>query len=268
MEGFPFSNLAEVKYLLKYIAQRVKTPLILDDLWEEAKRATFHIYDDSQCLPLVKRCIELFEQTHRTKYRTDLWEFVFESSVEDFCDVSDAEVVVSTIHKAKGREFDDVYMLLGDRPRKDEQLFRQYYVGMTRAKKRLFIHTNGELFTRLPADKNRVDNHQYPMPEEVVLQLSHKDVFLDFFKPIKKEVLALRSGDSLTLEDNYILAPITHRAIAKLSTNMQATLSAWKEKGYQVSSASVRYVVAWKPKDAQKGESETAVLLIDLTLTK
>jgi len=268
MEGFPFSNLAEVKYLLKYIAQRVKTPLILDDLWEEAKRATFHIYDDSQCLPLVKRCIELFEQTHRTKYRTDLWEFVFESSVEDFCDVSDAEVVVSTIHKAKGREFDDVYMLLGDRPRKDEQLFRQYYVGMTRAKKRLFIHTNGELFTRLPADKNSVDNHQYPMPEEVVLQLSHKDVFLDFFKPIKKEVLALRSGDSLTLEDNYILAPITHRAIAKLSTNMQATLSAWKEKGYQVSSASVRYVVAWKPKDAQKGESETAVLLIDLTLTK
>ena len=106
------------------------------------------------------------------------------------------------------------------------------------------------------------------MPEEIVLQLSHKDVFLDFFKPIKKEVLALRSGDNLTLEDNYILAPITHRAVAKLSTNMQATLSAWKEKGYQVSSASVRYVVAWKPKDAPKEESETAVLLIDLTLTK
>jgi hypothetical protein len=28
--------------------------------------------------------------------------------VEDFCDVSGADVVVSTIHKAKGREFDDV----------------------------------------------------------------------------------------------------------------------------------------------------------------
>ena len=268
MEGFRFSNLAEVKYLMKYIAQRVNTPLIPNDLWEEAKRATFDIYDGSLCLPLVKRCIELFEQTHRTRYRTDLWEFVFESSVEDFCDVSDAEVVVSTIHKAKGREFDDVYMLLGDRTHKDEQLFRQYYVGMTRAKNRLFIHTNGDLFSRLPADKNRVDNQQYPMPEEVMLQLSHKDVFLDFFKPIKKEVLALRSGDSLILEDNYILAPITHRAVAKLSTNMQAVLSAWKGKGYQVSSASVRYVVAWKPKDAPKEESETAVLLIDLTLTK
>ena len=278
MEGFRFSNLAEVKYLLKYIAKRVSTPLIPDELWEEAKRATFEIYERSQCLPIVMRCTEQFEQTHRAKYGTDLWEFVFESSIEDFCDFvpaggdtqrgGDAEVVVSTIHKAKGREFDDVYMLVDDRSYKDEQLFRQYYVGMTRAKNRLFIHTNSDLFSRLTTDRNLVDNQQYPMPEEIVLQLSHKDVFLDFFKPIKKEVLALRSGDSLTLENCYFLTPITHRAVAKLSTNMQATLSDWKGKGYQVSSASVRYVLAWKPKDAPKEEPETAVLLIDLTLTK
>ena len=219
-------------------------------------------------MPLVKRCTELFEQIHRAKYKTDLWEFVFESSVEDFCDVSNAEVVVSTIHKSKGREFDNVYMLLSDRPYKNEQLFRQYYVGMTRAKSRLFIHTNSDLFSRLPADKQQVDHQQYPMPEEIVLQLSHKDVFLDFFKPIKKEVLALRSGDSLLLEDNYILAPITHRAVAKLSTNMQASLSDWKEKDYQVRSVSVRYIVAWKPKNAPKEDPETAVLLIDLVLAK
>jgi ATP-dependent DNA helicase RecQ len=106
------------------------------------------------------------------------------------------------------------------------------------------------------------------MPEEIVLQLSHKDLFLGFFKPIKKEVLAFRSGDNLLFHDNYILAPITRRAVAKLSASMQTTLSAWKEKGYQVQSASVRYVVAWKPKDAPKEEPETAVLLIDLTLTK
>ena len=104
MEGFRFSNLAEVKYLLKYISKRLTTPLIPDELWEEAKRATFELYDGSHCLPLVKRCTELFEQIHRAKYRTDLWDFVFESSVEDFCDVTNAEVVVSTIHKAKGRE--------------------------------------------------------------------------------------------------------------------------------------------------------------------
>ena len=34
--------------------------------------------------------------------------------MEDFLCVSGADVVVSTIHKAKGREFDDVYMLVSD----------------------------------------------------------------------------------------------------------------------------------------------------------
>lgn len=268
MEGFRFSNLAEVKYLLKYIDKRVTTPLIPDDLWEEAKHATFEIYDGSECLPLIKRCVELFEKTYRAKYRTDLWEFVLESSVEDFCDVSNAEVVVSTIHKAKGREFDDVYMLLFDNPYKDEALFRQYYVGITRAKNRLFIHTNSDLFSRLPSNIQNNDTKQYPMPEEIVLQLSHKDVFLDFFKSIKQEVLALRSGDPLILEDSYFLTPSTHRAVAKLSTRMQESIASWKKKGYSISSASVRFVVAWKPKDAPKEEPETAVLLIDLVLVQ
>ena len=268
MEGFRFSNLAEVKYLLKYIAKRVNTPLIPDELWEKAKLATFELYDGSQCLPYVRRCVELFEQTNRVKYRTDLWEFVFESSVEDFCDMFNTEVVVSTIHKAKGREFDDVYMLIADSPFKDEKLFRQLYVGMTRAKNRLFVHTNGDLFARLPADCHRKDINLYPIPEEIALQLTHKDVNLSFFKPIKKEVLALRSGDALTFEDNYFYVPSTHRAVAKLSANMQSTLSSWCEKGYKVHSASVRFVVAWKPKNAPKDESENAVLLINLTLTR
>jgi ATP-dependent DNA helicase RecQ len=268
MEGFRFSNIAEVKYFLKYIDKRVSTPLIPDEIWEEAKRATFELYNNSQCLPYLRRCIELFEQIYRAKYRTDLWEFVFESYVEDFCDVSNAEVVVSTIHKAKGREFDDVYMLISDTPYKDDKLFRQYYVGITRAKNRLFIHTNSDIFSKLPADKYYNDNKQYPMPEEIVLQMSHKDVFLDFFKNIKRDVLALRSGDPLILEEPYFMVPSNHRAVAKLSTGMQNVISSWKEKGYSISSASVRFVVAWKPKDASKEEAESAVLLIDVVLTQ
>ena len=267
MEGFRFSNLAELKYLLKYISKRATTPLIPDELWEEAKHTTFDVYENSQSLPYLKRCVEQFEQTNRAKYRTDLWEFVFESSVEDFCDVTNTEVVVSTIHKAKGREFDDVYMLIADSLYKDEKLFRQLYVGMTRAKNRLFIHTNGDLFNRLPADQHIADNLQYPMPDEIVLQLSHKDVFLGFFKPIKQDVLALRSGDALIFDNNYFCVPSTRKAVAKLSTNMQSVLTAWTEKGYSVCSSSVRFIVAWKPKDAPKEEPETAVLLIDLTLT-
>ena len=48
---------------------------------------------------------------------------------------------------------------------------------------------------------------------------------------------------------------------------MQKTLSEWEVRGYNVKSASVRFVVAWKPKDAPKSEPETAVLLADLVLS-
>ena len=267
MDGLRFWNMAEMRYFLRYINKRIKTPLITEELWEEAKHNTFSTYDRSLSLMYVKRCVEQFEQTNKTKYFSDFKEFVFESSVEDFCDVSGADVVVSTIHKAKGREFDDVYMFISDNYVKDAHLMRRYYVGITRAKNRLFIHTNGDCFNHLSADRYLMDQRQYDMPEEIVLQLSHKDVNLGFFKERKQEILALRGGDSLTHSNFFLYSSLTDKPIAKLSSKMQDTLSEWEQRGYKVKSASVRFVVAWKPKDAQKNEPETAVLLADLMLS-
>lgn len=48
---------------------------------------------------------------------------------------------------------------------------------------------------------------------------------------------------------------------------MQKTLAEWESRGYGVRSASVRFIVAWKPKDAPKEEPEIAVLLADLVLS-
>ena len=267
MDGLRFWNMAEMRYFLRYINKRIKTPLITEELWEEAKHNTFSTYDRSLSLMYVKRCVEQFEQTNKTKYFSDFKEFLFESSVEDFCDVSGADVVVSTIHKAKGREFDDVYMLISDNYVKDAHLMRRYYVGITRAKNRLFIHTNGDCFNHLSADRYLMDQRQYDMPEEIVLQLSHKDVNLGFFKERKQEILALRGGDSLTHSNFFLYSSLTDKPIAKLSSKMQDTLSEWEQRGYKVKSASVRFVVAWKPKDAPKDEAETAVLLADLILS-
>ena len=209
----------------------------------------------------------MFEETNKKKYYTDFREFVFESSLEDFCDVSGTDVVVSTIHKAKGREFDNVFMLISDNYSKDVNLMRRLYVGITRAKNRLFVHTNGDCFNLNSADSFKVDRNEYLMPGEIVLQLSHRDVNLGFFKDLKREILALRSGDPLSYDNYMLYDPMNKKAVAKLSQNMQTVLAEWDEKGYKVKSASVRFIVAWKPKDAPKEESETAVLLADLVLS-
>ena len=268
MDGLRFWNLAEVRMFLKHIGNAVKTPVIPDEVWEEARRKTFAVYAGSSSLPYLKECLSLFEKTNKVKYLTDLKEFIFESSVEDFCDLSGADVVVSTIHKAKGREFDDVYMLVAGRQTIGNADLRRYYVGATRAKERLFIHTDTSLFDRMPADRHLVFRERYDMPEEIVLQLTHKDVNLGFFKTRKNEILALRAGQTLRFADNYLYDCNTGRVLAQLSQKMQGELRKWIERGYYVVSASIRFIVAWRPKDAPKEEKEHAVLLLDLTLKK
>ena len=266
LNGFRFWNMAEMRFFLKYIDKHTNTPLISDELWNKAKQKTYSCYENSQSLAYVKHCIKIFEQTNKTIYINDFKEFVFESSIEDFCDTSETKIVVSTIHKAKGREFDNVYMLISDNFQKNTQLMRRYYVAMTRAKQRLYIHTNSDCFKNLKVDKYSIDPKLYALPEEIVLQLSHKDVYLEFFKKHKSEILRLRSGDILKYRD-FMLFNVQDKPVAKLSASMQTTLSEWINKGYTVKTASVRFIVAWKAKDAPKDESETAVLLADLTLT-
>lgn len=268
MDGFRFWNMAEVRLFLKYIERDTHTPIVTDEVWNEAKRKTFQAYATSSSLPYLKRCIELFEKINKAKYLTDFKELVFESTTEDFCDTSDADVVVSTIHKSKGCEFDDVYMLVSQPQHVTDSEMRSYYVGMTRARKRLFIYTNSTLFDRLPADIHQVDQTPYVFPDEVMLQLSHKDVNLGFFKSRKKKILSLRSGEKLCFANNLLYVPNNQQPVAQLSQKMQAELAQWALKGYLVSSATIRFVVAWKPKDAPKDEKEHAVLLLDLELKK
>lgn len=268
MDGFRFWNMAEVRMFLKQVNHGSHVPIITDEVWEMAKHRTFARYADSSTLHYLQRCLSIFEQTNKAKYYTDFKEFVFESSVEDFCDLSGADVVVSTIHKSKGREFDDVYMLVTKPQHLMDEVLRRYYVGATRAKERLFIHSDDSLFDRMPADEHHVDTRQYDMPDEIVLQLSHKDVNLGFFKSRKNEILSFRAGQTLRFDNNYLYESDTGLAVAQLSQKMQGDLRLWIEKGYFVTSASIRFIVAWRPKDAPQEEKEHAVLLIDLCLKR
>ena len=271
MDGLRFWNLAEVRYFLKKIDQGIKetkSPIIPDDIWEAAKQQTFQKYATSQALPYLRRSLQIFEQTNRAKYYSDLREFVFESSVEDFCDISKSDIVVSTIHKAKGHEFDHVLMLITHPEHPTDDILRRYYVGMTRAKRTLVIHTNGNLFDSLKSAQHLYDAQAYDEPNEIVLQLSHKDVNLGFSKPYKDAILCLRSGMPLTYHDHCLCLPSTGRDIAQLSIKMKEELGKWELKGYKVTAARIRFIVAWKSKDAPRDEKESAIVLADLVMKR
>ncbi len=158
-----------------------------------------------------------------------------------------------------------MYLLLDRVPVENDADRRKLYVGMTRAKENLYIHCNTDIFDacRIPAVEVRADPMAYPPPAELTLQLTHRDVVLDFFKGKKAQILRLHSGDSLELDGDYLIGQVSgvpFRA-AKFSRTCAARIRDLRWRGYRPNSANVRFVVAWKgPQD----ERETAVLLADL----
>ncbi len=243
MGGFRFSNLAEVRYFLKQLGRNDIS--ISKEKWQEAKLRTLETYTSSTCINVMKHFFADFEATRQVYYRSDLREYIFESNIEDFIAADDKSVFVSTIHKAKGREFDTVYLLSPIPDGRDINDMRAYYVGLTRAKLNLYLVTTPPL------------EYSY-----ISIALNMRDVWLDFFKGRKDIVLRLRSGDSLQYQDGYLLDNQGNN-IASLSASGKEKLKVWTDKGYEVTSAKVSYTLAWRPQDS---ETEYAVCLANVVL--
>ena len=270
LDGFKLINLLEVRVFLNSIKKDLHSPVISDEIWDKAKKELFSKYHNSSCIDNINKLVLDFEATHSVKYISDLEEFISESNYEDFYVDSEAEVIyVSTIHKSKGREFDSVYMMLKDAHGKNDEERRKLYVGMTRAKSNLFIHTNTDLFERyvLPYVIHVADNNDYSEPSEIVLQTNHRDVVLDYFKNKKELIFDLRSGTSLKIDDVYLSAQLHNRdvRVAKFSKAFVEKLERLKNKGYVPTSSEVRFIVAWK---GEEDDQETPILLTDIHFQK
>ena len=270
LDGFRLYNLLEIRVFLNAIDRNLHSPVISDDIWKIAKKELFSNYQNSACIDNVRRLILDFESTRSVKYRTDFEEFLKESNFEDFYDEQEQETIyVSTIHKSKGREFDNVYMMLKNSTGKTNAERRALYVGMTRAKSNLYIHTNTPLFDNyhISEIEHIVDQTVYGEPSEIMLQTTHRDVVLDFFKGKKEIIFTLRSGTTLKIDDVYLTAERNGREVrvAKFSKTFTEKLVKLKEKGYAPILSEVRFIVAWKGED---DEEDTPVLLLDIHLKK
>ena len=122
----------------------------------------------------------------------------------------------------------------------------------------------GGIFASIATEgvKYQHDTNLYPVPDEITLQLTFHDVYLDYFKDKKKQILQLRSGMPLIFDNGYFRIESGER-VACVSKQVRKELLEWTEKGYQAESAKVSFIVAWKGKEDTE---ETAVLLPELTL--
>ncbi len=262
-------NLTEVRYFLKCIDENIKSSVIDDALWENAKTRLEKAYKNSSCLSNCLNMLKEFEAISSNKFRSDLDEFIKESNYDDFYTDDVESIDVSTIHKAKGKEFDAVYLMLKNKHAHSNEEKRQLYVAITRAKDSLYIHCNTTIFDNHAVDGviTKEDTTEYKEPLEISLELTHKDVVLNFFKDKKDIILNLRSGDKLELSGDFLSCNNGRRThtVTKFSKRFAEELKTLKIKGYELNSAEIGYIVAWQGEDDKE---ESAVILPTLHLKR
>lgn len=263
IDGFDMYDIAEIRYFLKKLNNT--SPVISNEQWNSAVESLQGQYNKSACLPIILKILHTFEETNERKYRTDFEMFVHESKIEDFYTSEQGIITISTMHKSKGREFDNVYMLLSKVNMGSDEEKRKLYVGMTRARNLLHIHYCGDALDQYAefATTDEIDLHSYPKPSELILQLSHRDVYLDFFKDKKSLILRLKSGMHLTIRGNRLYVKIGERLLPVLqfSSKCNETVKQLISSGYTPYDAVIRFICAWKGKEDTE---EAAVILADI----
>ncbi len=266
-DGFSLYNLDEVRFFLNQLNLADDVYTISDDIWLNAKRGVVNRYRRSSKLEILGNIIKDFEATNpKKRYKSDLEVFIRESKLEDFFNENGETIFVSTIHKAKGKEFDNVFLLLENYNPSTDEAKRRLYVAMTRAKRNLTVHLNSNYLDSLTADNlERVENRENHLPPiELAMHLSLKDVWLDYSINRQHSISRLISGDALTLNGEECLDN-KGRSVLKFSKQFINRIESMKAKNYELKSAKVNYIVYWKKEDT---DQEVKVILPELNFER
>jgi ATP-dependent DNA helicase RecQ len=265
-DGFSLYNLVELRYFLEKLNLSADTRVIDDQGWSNAKRALVREYQRSSNLEACINLIKDFETTNpRIKYHSDLEVFIRESKLEDFYREKTETIYVSTIHKAKGREYSNVYLMLEKIDYTNES-YRLLYVAMTRAKNYLSIHNKGNFFDFIRTEgMTKVnDTNVHPLPDQLAIQLTHKDVWLDSFRYNQFAISNLKSGDSITV-DNISCNSTSGKTILKFSKAFQNKIEELKKKGYIPKTGKVNFIIYWQNEEI---EQEIKIVLPEIYFEK
>ncbi|MBX3256145.1 MAG: RecQ family ATP-dependent DNA helicase [Chitinophagaceae bacterium] len=262
-DGFSLYNINEVRYFLSHLNLADDVYTISDEIWLNAKREVVNKYRHSTKLEILGNIIKEFEASNpKKKYKSDLDVFIRESKLEDFYNENGETIFVSTIHKAKGKEFDNVFLMLENCNPATDEAKRLLYVAMTRAKTNLTIHLNSNFLDNLAADNlERFENKEiHSQPNELAMHLSLKDVWLDYFITRQNLISDLKSGDTLTINGDECLDG-KGKSVLKFSKQFVGQIENMKEKNYELKSAKVNFIVYWKKEEM---EQEVKIILPEL----
>ncbi len=270
-DGFSLFNLFEIRSFIDDLGLDKTTPTISTEAWNNAKRRFARKHSKSTNYNLCKKLLVDFQETNlKVKYSSDFEVFIRESKLEDFFSQYSETIIVSTIHKAKGKEFDNVFLMLDNFDANSDNSKRQLYVAMTRAKQNLNIHYNGDYLNDIKTEElHRIKNTQtHPLPKHLVYHLTHKDINLGYFAFIQRRLNSLKSGDALEINEKGLINSNSEQVV-KFSKTFQIVRESLENKGYQLIESKIRFILFWEENnEIDNDEKEIKIILPELYFEK
>lgn len=233
--------------------------------FEKSRKNSDKKYQKSANNLLKNQVIDRFSDEHQQEIGKSQAHFIsiFEqylSNIEfDEFKQSQTKVVVSTIHKAKGKEWSDVYLCIDEQfSRKILAEKRLVYVAITRAKNNLYIHSKTPLFNQFI--QPIICNTPCKKLEIIVLLMGLKDVALsNEYSKIGIERSQPMAGEEVQIKDNSHIHIIKNgHQISSLSKAMINEIRKHQDDGYVLQKAEVENIIIWKNK--KNGEMLKQVL--------
>lgn len=259
-DEFNLYNLYELRYFLDFLARESDSLLVGEEDWGMAKEEIVKRFARSSKLELVVQLIKDFEAINpRKKYKSDLEVFIRESKIEDFYSGNSETTIVSTMHKAKGKEFDNVFILLNNFNLNGDERKRLIYMAMTRARRNLTIHYNHYFPDQVKVEGlvKSEDYTVYKAPDEFSMQLSHRDLNLGYFEFVQHRINKICCGDKLIIHNDE-LRNLQDQPVLKFSKKFIETLNHIRTTGFNPKNAEVNYIVYWR--NDQSGNEVKVVL--------
>lgn len=258
-DGFRLSRMLELVAFTEMVSSDPTDTTIQEELWNESRRRLKIAFATSSNIELVLAMIDRFASVNTSrKYKSDWERFLFESKLEDFISVSSEIILVSTIHKSKGREFDNVFLILDRDPKTDEEI-RAIYVGMTRAKSFLRIGYKGNYFEAIASELGThvVDKRNFDDPPKISLTLGLSHVHLGRFSGFQNEIGNLLPGEELRFRSGGLISK-NGVQVLQFSNKFRDKLARYEARQFIVHTARITYIVYWW--DESKGRDVKVVI--------
>lgn len=268
-EGFKTAQLFEIRMFTASLLKQ-KSGLILETDWldavdqfKEQWRGNSHF---ESCLEVING---FSRSNSESKLFQDWVEYVREIKMEDVIYPKEESVIVSTMHKAKGKEFDHVWLMLDEYAMNDAEDKRVVYVACTRAKRSLLIHTNMNFFDGyLDLSRVKMDNSVFDPPRVYDIVLSHRDINLSSVKGsrVKRAMGQIQTGTPLEVVRNKRdegetlgLGLNKYQSIVTFSKAfIEKKLARFENQGYELQMGKVEYRVNWF--DMKEGKEYELIL--------